>query len=468
MSKKLVRYISIYGIGVYLLALLVISIVFRDYAMKLEWMLWGIGEVLFFFVLTTVIYPRWKDDDPKFFWRKVFWTALAIRLLYVVFSYYYFTIRTGQPFDSPGDGIGYYNRSAALSKYVRKGDFGFVISFMKSYSLGFSDHGYLIWLTFLHTLFGSGVLVARVFKALMSAYLCIMVYKLASRTFGERTGRLAAVMCVFMPILIQLTGMHIKEMEMIFLSILALERMDYLIRSKKYTFWNIVFPILLIGMSFGFRTVIGMCLIFAFLVFVMLSPNNLVNRKGKMVTLLVTLAVFLVFLFTVIGSEMKIVYMLNFSGTDYLARKYEALGLKYSEISKSKYLFPGAFVLPLSPMVDVAPDHNKMIHGSTFIKNFLAFFAMLSFITAIRQRKWRDFSLIGAYELSYLAIVVFTFTSNSERYYEPAIPLILVMSAYAMTHLRRKDLTLFYVYCGLLFVALFAWNWLKLAARGLV
>ena len=468
MSKKLIRYISIYGIGVYLLALLVISVVFRDHAMELEWMLWGIGEVLFFFVLTTVFYPRWKNDEPKVFWHKVFWIALAIRLLYVVFSYYYFYNRIGGPFEGSGDEVGYYTRSALLSKYIRKGDFRFVVDFLKGYSLGFSDHGYLIWLTFIHTIFGRKVWVARIFKALMSAYLCIVVHKLSSRTFGERTGRLAAVMCVFMPLFIQLTGSHTKEMEMIFLSIFALERMDYLIRSKKYTLWNILFPILLIGMSFGFRTVIGMCLIFAFLVFVILSPNHLVNRKGKIIALSTTLVVFLVFLFTVIGSEMKIVYMLNFSGTDYLARKYASLGLKYSELSKSKYLFPGAFVLPLSPMVDVAPDHNKMFHGTMFIKNFLAFFAMLSIVIAIRQKKCRDFSLIGAYELSYLAIVIFTFTSNSERYHQPAVPLILVMAAYAMTHLRRKDLTLFYIYCGLLFVALFAWNWIKLAARGMV
>ena len=468
MSKKLIRYISIYGISVYLSALLVISVAFRSHAMEWEWILWGIGEVLFFFVLTSIFYPRWKNDEPKQFWRKVFWIALAIRLLYVVFSYYYFMHRIGCPFEGSGDEVGYYTRSALLSKYIRRGDFGFVADFIKGYSLGFSDHGYLIWLTFIHTIFGRKVWIARIFKALMSAYLCIVVHKLSSRTFGERTGRLAAVMCVFMPIFIQLTGSHIKEMEMIFLSILALERMDYLIRSKKYTLWNILFPVLLVGMCFGFRTVIGMCLIFAFLVFIILSPDNLVNRKGKIITLSATVVVFLVFLFTVIGSEMKIVYMLNFSGTDYLARKYESLGFEYSELSKSKYLFPGAFVLPLTPMVDVSPDHNKMLNGSIFIKNFLAFFAMLSIVIAIRQKKCRDFSLIGAYELSYLAIVVFTFTSNSERYHEPAIPLILVMAAYAMTHLRHKDLKLFYVYCAVLFVALFAWNWLKLAARGMV
>ena len=108
-----------------------------------------------------------------------------------------------------------------------------------------------------------------------------------------------------------------------------------------------------------------------------------------------------------------------------------------------------------------------MIHGSTYVKNFLAFFAMLSFVIAIRQKKWRDFSLVWAYELSYLAIIMFSFAANSERFHEPAVPLIIVLSAYALTHLRRKDLILFYFYCGALFVALFVWNWLKLSARGL-
>lgn len=103
-----------------------------------------------------------------------------------------------------------------------------------------------------------------------------------------------------------------------------------------------------------------------------------------------------------------------------------------------------------------------------YVKSFLGFFAMLSIVVAFRQKKWRDFSLIGAYELAYLGIIMSSFTANSERYHEPAIPLLLVMAAYAMTHLRRKDMIWFYAYCGVLLVALFVWNWLKLASRGLV
>ena len=244
--------------------------------------------------------------------------------------------------------------------------------------------------------------------------------------------------------------------------------MDYLIRSKEYTFWNILVPVLLTGLSFGFRTIIGMCLIFAFLVFVILSSKDLVGKKGKIIISASVVVLFLVFLFSPVGSEMRNIYRLKFTDLKYQSEKYESIGMKHGELAQSWILAPGAFVLPLSPMVEESPDHNKMIHGSTYVKNFLAYFAMLSIIIAFRQKKWRDFSLVSAYELSYLAIIMFSFAVNSERFHEPAIPLLILMAAYAMTHLRRKDLKLFYVYCGVLFVALIAWNWLKLSARGLV
>ena len=84
MGNKLLRHISFIGIGLYLAALLTVSLAFRSYALQLKWVLWGIGEVLFFFVLTSIFYPRWKKDEPKKFWHKVFWIALAIRMVYAV------------------------------------------------------------------------------------------------------------------------------------------------------------------------------------------------------------------------------------------------------------------------------------------------------------------------------------------------------------------------------------------------
>lgn len=468
MPKKVLQLISVFGIGIYALALLLISVAFHDYALHAKWILWGLGEVLFFFVLTTVFYPRWKGKDKKHFLLIVFLVALVIRVVYVVAIGYYYYYETGLAYEyNAGDGRAYHAAGLICAKWIKDGHFLNIFTYLNTYYMGFSDQGYILWLSTIYAIFGRSLLVPRILKALMSAYLCIVVYKLGERTFGERTGRLAAVMCVFMPILIQICGIHTKEMEMIFLSILALERMDYLIRSKRYTFWNILCPILLTGLTFGFRTIIGMCLIFAFLVFVVLSPKDLIGKRSKIVTIASVVILFLMFLFTPVGREMKIIYRLNFSEMNYQSKRYEALGFQHSTLAKNIFLIPGAFVVPLTPMVEDTPDHNKMINGSTYIKNFIAFFAMLAIVIAIRQRKWRDFSLIGAYELSYLAIIMLSFAFNSERFHEPAVPLILLMSAYAMTHLRHKDLKIFYIYCGALLITLFVWNWLKLSARGL-
>lgn len=469
MSKRLLRHIALFGIGLYLLALVVISLVFREHALQLKWVLWGMGEVLFFFLLTTVFYPRWKNDDPKKFRRKVFWTALAIRAVYAFVMCHYYYWETGIGFEyGAADTIWYHPTAAYLSRCVRAGHISYVFKYLNAYTMGYSDQGYILWLTLVYTIFGRSWLVPRLFKALMHAYMCVVVWKLGSRTMGERTGRLTAVMCVFMPILIQICGLHTKEAEMIFLSIFALERMDYLIRSKRYTFWNILVPILLTGLTFGFRTIVGMCLIFAFLVFVLLSSKDLVGKNGKIIITASVVVVFMAFLLSPVGREMRNIYRLKFTDLNYQSEKYESMGMKHSELAKSYYLAPGAFVLPLAPMVEESPDHNKMIHGSTYVKNFLAFFAMLAMVIAFRQKRWRDFSLVGVYELSYLTLIMFSFAANMERYHEPAVPLIVLMSAYAMTHLRHKDLKIFYVYCGVLFVALFVWNWLKLSARGLV
>lgn len=467
MGTKLLRHISALGISVYLVALILISVFFRGQAMQPKWMIWGVGEVLFFFLLSWVFYSGWKKDDSKRFTRKVFFTALGIRVVYVVMMCFYFHHQTGIPFEyDAADSIGYHKVAVYLSKCLEGGHFKYVCRYLNYFTMGFSDQCYTLWLVLIYSVFEPNVLTPRIFKALMSAYMCVAIYKLGTRTFGERTGKLAAVLSVFMPTLIHICGLHLKECEMIFLAVLAIERMDYVVRTKKYTIWNIAFPIVLTALTFGFRTIIGMALIFAFIVFIVVS-DGLVNKRTKIVAVSAVSVVFLVFLFSPVGHEMRNVYRLKFSDNDYNEEKYENLGMNHSNLAKNIYMAPGAFVLPLSSMVEVANDNQKLMNGSIYLKNLLAYFALLAIVIAFRDKKWRNFSLIGAYELAYLFMIMFSFAANSERFHEPAIPLILLMAAYGMTKLKRKELRGYYIYCVLLVIALVGWNWIKLSARNL-
>lgn len=469
MPDKLYRHFQWVGVALYLAALFIVSVCFRDYALQPLWIAWGIGTVLFFFGLTTFFHRRWRHDDTKVFLRKVFWWALGIRVVHVGAIIFYYYWQTGVSLEyQAADSWMYHNTATYLSRLLREGQIVELFRVLNGSTRGFSDQGYLLYLTTLYTCFDNNILGPRLLKALMSAYTCVAIYKLASRSLGERTGRLAAVMAVFLPQFLHYNGTYLKETELVFLTTLALERMDYLIRSQRYTFWNILVPILLTALTLGFRTVVGMALIASFMVYVACCPKALLSRKARLITLGIIVFVAVLFLFTPIGWEMYIVYKINFLTGDAMVEKYQDMGLRYAEYASYKYMAPGAFTLPLTNLVEVANANQKMMNGTYFVKNYLAFFALWCFVAAIRQKRCRDFSLVGTYTLLYVLIIAFSFAFNSERYHLPALPGILIMAAYAMTHFKRKDFAFFYSYDLLLLAAIVAWNYLKLSARGLI
>ena len=95
---------------------------------------------------------------------------------------YYYYYGTGKAFElGAGDSIFYHSTAAYLSRCVRHGYVSYIFKYLNAYTMGWSDQGYTLWLTLIYTIFGPSLLTPRLLKALMSAYLCIVVYKLGSR-----------------------------------------------------------------------------------------------------------------------------------------------------------------------------------------------------------------------------------------------------------------------------------------------
>lgn len=469
MLNRLHRHFSLIAIGLYLVTLIVVSLCFRDYALHPLWIGWGCLAVGGFFIATWLCNQQWKHDTPKAFTKKIFWIALGIRAVYVGAMMFYYYYETGISMEyCAADSLRYHFTAGRMADLARQGQFSTIFATLNGSTMGFSDQGYILYLTFLYTLFGKNILGPRLLKALMSAYMCVAIYKLASRSLDERTGRLAAVMALFLPQFIHYTGTYMKETELVFLATLALERMDYLLRSKRYTFWNIFFPILLTALTFGFRTIVGMMLLGSFLIFILFGNRDRLTSKTKWAITGALVVVAAVFFFTPIGKEMAIVFKVNFHQSNFQTYKYEYLGLKYAQYASYKYTAPGAFVLPLTNLVEVANENQKLMNGGFFIKNYLAFFAMWCIVVALREKRWRDFTLTGSYTIVYVLTIALSFAFNSERYHFPELPGMLLMAAFAMTHFRKKDFPFYYLYLGLLAVAIVAWNYIKLDGRGLI
>ncbi len=469
MLRALQRHFIWIGIGCYMLSLLAVSVCFHDYRLHTEWLAWGIGTVLFFFLMSYGFTQRWARDDSRKFLQKAFWTALALRAVYVVAMLYYYYYRTYISFEfGAADSIGYHLTASHMADLARQGQLGTIFQQLNDSTMGFSDQGYVLYLTTLYTLFGKNVLGPRLLKAILSASLCIAVYRITRRNMGEKTARLATVMTVFLPQFIHYTGTYLKETELIGLLVWAMERVDYLIHSKKITFWNVFIPFLLTALTFGLRTIVGMILIGSYAVAIIMADTRLMAKKAKYYSLGALLLVILAFLITPIGKEMLFTFKLNFKESGFLTWKYQQLGMKYAEYAHFKYMAPGAFALPLTNLVEVANENQKLMNGTYFVKNYLAYFAMWCLVVVFREKKWRSASLVGSFTLVYVLVIAFSFAANSERYHLPALPGIVIMAAYAMTHFRRKDFGWYYAYCALLVVAIVGWNYLKLSARGLI
>ncbi len=451
----------------YLTALLAISLLFSSYSMKIGFMLLGVAFVVGFFTITSAWSRKGRAVSEKDFITRIFIVAFFLRLIWVIASYYYYIEATGIPFEfETADAISYHEGAVWISE--RSWPDVFKHYFVEA-SSEFADTGYPLYLTILYKLFGSSIILPRIIKAFISALTCVLVYKLAFRTFGEQVARMAGIMMVFMPNLIIYCGYHLKETEMIFLEVAFLERMDYLLRSKKVSFWNIFLPTILALSLFLFRTVLGAAAIFSFATAVILSNTPSMKRGWKRTALIGWGILCLIVLSGgTLMTEIEGYWEKREENVQNARLEQTLRGNQWAKYATGTVMAPMAFVLPFATMVDVDQQYGQQAkHGGNFIRNFMGFFALLAIFEALRQKKWRDFALIGSFIIAYLGVVSLSGFSNSERFLLPGLPCLIPMWAYGISVLRKQTYKLLMPWCCFVFLMEFAWAYFKLGSRGL-
>ena len=459
------KVISNRAIAVYLAALALVSVFFVGYRMLWGYVLAGIVYVTGFFLLTNRLSETWRVFPEKRFVRNLFYLAFGLRLAWVIISYYYYIAMTGQPFEfGAADSISYHDEAEWLA--------GSSWSFVWDYyfgSFGISDVGYPLYLTVIYKLVGPVVIVPRILKALLSAYTCVLMYRLSQRTFGEEIGRMVGIMAALMLNLIIYCGYHLKETEMLFLEVAFLERADYMFRSHKTTFWNILIPSLLALSMFFFRTVLGTVAVFSLATAVLLSNTPSMKRGWKRVTLILWgILSLLVLSGGTIMTEIEGYWERKEENLEKKRLEQTLRGNQWAQYATGAVMAPMVFVLPFSTMVDVAGQYSQQEkHGGNYVRNFMGFFAILGIFEALRRKKWRDFALIGSFVIAYLGIVSVSGFSNSERFLLPGLPCLIMIWAYGVSTLRKNTFKLLTPWCLIVVAMEFAWAFFKLGSRGL-
>lgn len=458
------KYFSTRAIICYLVTLALVSEAFLNHAMPFQFMLFGLIPVLVFFVYGNRLTMDWRKFSERSFTKKLFLTALIIRVVYVVFVYFYYLEMTGKPHAyHPGDEllytyIGTLWRDYGVAETAR---------LMKEYRIVFSDSGYCWWLGFENLLLGTHVLPPRIVKCFIDALSCVLMYNLAKRNFGEDVGRMTAIFCMLMPNMWYYCGVTLKETEMTFLTILFAERADLVLRSPKIKLVGMIVPALCILVMFTFRTALAAVMFAAMVGALILSSGKQLQMWKKVLYS----AVFTVWMFMTVGAEMLQEAQELWAGraeNQSVGYEWRAETNSFAKYASATVFAPLIFTIPFSSMVATPNQESQMMmNGANFIKNIISGLTILALFLLLKRGDWRKHVLPIATMCGYLVVLVFSNFAHSERFHFPALALELMFAAYGVTQLTNKHKRWFVIWLVLICVANIAWAYVKLKGRGM-
>ena len=465
------KYYTDKAMYVYFALLVCVPVIF---GYPMEWYFWifGIVEVVGFFYFAHQLPIAWKNYSPKVFTKKLFTIALIIRIIYVVFSYWFYNAMTGSPFEfNPGDVMFYNEMGQYGHKLLSNGDWNLLEKFETYAKMALSDSGYPIYLTIVYWIFDDSILITRIIKCFWSAWTCVLVYKLASRNFGESVGRIAAIFCMLMPNFIYYCGIHLKETEMVFLIVLFAERADYAMRTKKLDWKALIVAILSACILFLFRTALAAVAMIALATTLMLSSRKVLSLSKKIV-----IGTFVILaMFATVGNQLmaEAEELLNKAdGNQDNAMEWYANRKGGNELAKyagAAVFAPMIFTIPFPTLVDTPNQENqRMINGGNYVKNITSALTIFALFSLILSGNWRKHVLILSVCCGYLVVIALSAFAHSERFHLPALPFSLILAALGVSLLTNKQKKWYNYWLILIFVANIAWAWFKLKGRGFV
>ncbi|RCR67614.1 glycosyltransferase family 39 protein [Larkinella punicea] len=470
MTDKSVAYFPKYftrkSILAFVLLTILIFLLFLHRAIPLHWLTFDFVEVLLFFSFSSTLSLRWSKLSTPAFISRLYKTAFFVRVIWVLFSYFFYNWMTGQPFEfSAADSLTYHYEATWLVTLLKNNQWSV---YSDHIGKNYSDMGYPLYLGLIYYTFGNYLLIPRLIKALLGSLTCILVYKIARNNFGENTGRIAGIMSMLVPNLIYYCGLNLKEIEMVFLVVLFVYQVDLQIRSREI---KLTYLILIGGLGvslFFFRTVLAGCL-FCSLAIATFLTNQRITGLGKRLGLIVLLTVGAFFIATtpfgdninqyIEASDQNLTSQMDNFATREGANKLARYG------SRGIFL-PFMLMAPFPTLVNIPDQPNAMmLGGAYFTRNVYAFFVFIGLFALYKRKQVREHILLLSVIFSYIFVLASSGFALSERFHLPLVPFLLILAAYGISQMNAKNKKYYVPYLVLICVIVIGWNWFKLAGR---
>ena len=465
------------------------SIVFFFISLFACWVAWGhvpnydvvftiIISIVLFFLVGKSMSNKFSLLRENIFLRSVFTVGFIVRILWVLYMFFIFNPRHyGTRHGDGADTDWFMAFGRNLSEWLSLNSTHSLAEIIDINMSAIDDVAYPMILGIEYLLTGgiSDVLIPFIIKSILGACCAIYAYHIAKRHFGEGTARIAAIFVCLNPNIIYWCGTMMKEAEMVFFCCLAVDKFDEALSSGQRLTLRALLPGLLAGLVLLFmRTAIGLALFMGVFVHIVFASRRIISIGKKIIIgilIVVTLSIS-------VGDRILAQSQgyLNLVQTDAQEKNMEWRS-KYGGNAFAKYagaavFAPLIFTIPF-PTFNVANDiqYTQMqLSGGSFIKNILSFFVIIVLVQFLLTGEWRKHVFIIAYTCAYLCILVFSAFAQSGRFHMPVWPMLMIFAAYGLQQAKSdKKMRRWFTY--VLYMEVFvclAWNWFKLAGRGMI
>ena len=283
------RWLSTYPIVTYILALMVVSFMYSSYSMPWYYMVSGIIALLLFFLYGSTFATRTSIDKmrkERHFEKRLFLIAFIPRVLFMLLLYWIFKGNYGDAFGFENqDALSYDDMGQYVASLIETGNYHFQTEIAR-WNGGhddISDMGYGVYVGFIYWLTDNSIIVVRLLKCLWSSLTVLLLYRLAKRNFSPNVARVAAILCALWPNFWYYCTGHLKEVEMVFITVLFIEQADQMLRSRQFTAWKVMPLLLIVALMFTLRTVLAFVCIMALLFSIVMSSTKVVSWGKRVI-----------------------------------------------------------------------------------------------------------------------------------------------------------------------------------------
>lgn len=446
------------------------------------WVVAAFSVVLFFYG-GQAMSRSWERKSTKTFVRNIFIAGFVIRLLWVLYCYFFFNPEYhGNTYGDTSDVDWYIPFAKDITLWI---DSGFDAPFddlRLRWDSAIDDMGYPIWLSIIYLITGveNDIFIPMLIKCIFSAYCAISIYHVTKRHFGEGAARMAAIFVCVNPNMIYWCGTMFKEAEMVFLCCVAVDNFDRVLNSgQRYTFRNLLPGMLAALALMFFRTALGLVMFLAFFAHIVMASQRVMSFGKKALAGVLVAGVLAVSMGDRIRTQSR--ELLEDAQSDYAQKEIEWRGKQkdaagrqqnFAKYAGAAVFAPLIFTIPFPTFNQATEGHilQVQLSGGSYIKNVLSFFVIIVMLMMLISGEWRRHVFVLAYTLGYLVVLVMSPFAQSGRFHMPVWPMLMLFAAYgvqiAKTNSRLKRW--FPIVLVLEVAICLVWNWFKLKGRGMI